>query len=322
MVHDVAPIHVDRRGSSLDDAVALYERVYDSRDIHIGDAARDGFAFRFRAVGDQDVVVGTSDVAARRWGTIVPGHDYVLAWATGPGMTIDTGTRDPVQLLPGIPVMYPVGRDFTFEGLPSGQHSVRFAGAFLESIAAARRGDDEPRQLAFRRTLGVDALRLLRSRIGEAAPRLLDPTAPETVRARWNQSIADAVAAAFDATPSSAPTVAVGSSTIRFAKEWMVANARRPLTVAQVSAAAGVSARGLQAAFQRNVGVRPMQFLREARLHGVRAELLAGDPKRVTVAEVALSWGFNHLGRFSGYYAEVYGESPSQTLRRRDAPRP
>jgi transcriptional regulator GlxA family with amidase domain len=102
----------------------------------------------------------------------------------------------------------------------------------------------------------------------------------------------------------------------------MVANARRPLTVAQVSAAAGVSARGLQAAFQRNVGVRPMQFLREARLHGVRAELLAGDPERVTVAEVALSWGFNHLGRFSGYYAEVYGESPSQTLRRRDAPRP
>ncbi|WP_217642526.1 hypothetical protein, partial [Curtobacterium sp. MCBA15_013] len=42
VVHDVAPIHVDRRGSSLDDAVALYERVYDSRDIHIGDAARDG----------------------------------------------------------------------------------------------------------------------------------------------------------------------------------------------------------------------------------------------------------------------------------------
>lgn len=322
MSHDAAPIHVDRRGSSLDDAVTLYERVYDSRDIHIGEAARDGFAFRFRAVGDQDVVVGSSQVAARRWGTIVPGHDYVLAWATGPGMTIDTGTRAPVQLLRGTPVMYPVGRDFTFDGLPSGQHSVRFRGAFLESIAAARRGDDEPRQLVFRSAPGVDAVRLLRRGIGEAAPRLLDPSAPGTVRASWNRVIADAVAATFDATPSSAPTGAVGSSTIRFAKEWMVANARRPLTVAEVSAAAGVSARGLQAAFQRRVGVRPMQFLREARLHGVRADLLAADPEHVTVAEVALSWGFNHLGRFSGYYAEAFGEPPSRTLRRRDAPRP
>ncbi|MFJ7288076.1 helix-turn-helix domain-containing protein [Curtobacterium sp. NPDC098951] len=320
MSHDAAPIHVDRRGCTLDDAVALYERVYSSRDIHIGEAVHDGFSFRFRAVGDHDVVVGTSDVAARRWGTIVPGHDYVLAWATAPGMTIDTGARDPVQLLPGIPVMYPVGRDFTFDGLPSGQHSVRFGGAFLESIAAARRGDDEPRQLAFRRSLGVDALRLLRTRIGEAAPRLLDPSAPAAVRAHWNQSIADAVVAAFDATPRAAH--AVGSSTIRFAKEWMVANARRPLTITEVSAAAGVSARGLQAAFQRHVGIRPMQFLRESRLHGVRADLLAADPGGTTVAEVALSWGFNHLGRFSGYYAEVSGESPSQTLRRRDASRP
>lgn len=320
MQPEVVPVHVDRRGSLVDDAVALYERAYDSQDIHIGDVARDGFTFRFRAVGDQDVVMGTSAVAARRWGTIAPGGDYVLAWATSPGMTIDTGAREPVQLLPGIPVMYPVGRDFGFDGLPSGQHSVRFGGAFLESIAAARRGDEEPRQLAFRRSLGVDALRRLRSRIGEAAPRLLDASTPVADRARWNQSIADAVAAVFDATPSTAPTAAVGSSTIRFAKEWMVANARRPLTVAEVSEAAGVSARGLQAAFQRHVGVRPMQFLREARLHGVRTDLLAADPDGSTVAEVAQSWGFHHLGRFSGYYADVYGEPPSETLRRRPTP--
>lgn len=317
MQPEVTPIHVDRRGSLVDDAVALYERAYASRDIHIGEAARDGFAYRFRAVGDQDVTVGTSDVAAHRWGTISPGTDYVLVWATSLGMTIDTDARDPVQLLPGIPVMYPAGRDFRFDGLPSGQHSVRFGGAFLESIAAARRGDDEPRQLAFRDALGVDALRRLRSRIGEAAPRLLDPSVPAADRSRWNQSIADAVAAAFDATPERAPTAAVGSSTIRFAKEWMVANARRPLTVAEVSAAAGVSARGLQAAFQRHVGVRPMQFLREARLHGVRSDLLAADPDETTVAEIALSWGFHHLGRFSGYYADVYGEPPSETLRGR-----
>lgn len=314
----VAPISEDRRGSRLDDAVALYEHVYDSRDINIGEPSDAGFSFRFRAVGDQDAVVGTSGVAARRWGTIRPGGDYVVAWATSRGMTIDTGSREPVQLLPGVPVTYPVGRDFTFDGEASAQHSIRFAGAFLEGIAAARR-DDEPRQLVFRRSLGTDALLLLRRRIGEAAPRLLDPTTSAADRAQWNQSVADAVIAAFDVTPSTAPTGSVGTSTVRFAKEWMVANARRQLTIAEVSEAAGVSARGLQAAFQRHVGVRPMQFLREARLTGVRADLLAADADGTTVAEIAVAWGFHHLGRFSGYYAEVYGEPPSQTLRRRVA---
>jgi len=198
---------------------------------------------------------------------------------------------------------------------------VRFGGSFLESIAAARRGDEEPRQLAFRRTLGADALQRLRSRITEAAPRLLDPATAAADRARWNQSIADAVVAAFDATPTHAPAAAVGSSTVRFAREWMVANARRSLTVAEIAGAAGVSARGLQAAFQRHVGVRPMQFLREVRLRGVRSDLLAADPDATTVAEVAVSWGFHHLGRFSGYYADVHGEAPSETLRRRRPPR-
>lgn len=315
-----APVAVERRGTCLDDAVALYERVYDSRDINIGAPAERGFSFRFRAVGDHDVVVGTSDVAARRWGTIRPGRDYVVAWATSAGMTVDTGSRDPVPLVPGVPLPYPVGRDFTFDGEASGQHSIRFGGAFLEGIAAARRGD-EPRRLTLRRDLDPDALALLRRRIGEAAPRLLDRSTPREARSRWNQSIADAVVSAFDVTPSSAPGAAVGRSTIRFAKEWMVANARRSVTITEVAEAAGVSARGLQAAFQRHVGIRPMQFLREARLTGVRADLLAADPDGTTVAEVALAWGFNHLGRFSGYYAAVYGESPSRTLRRHDATR-
>ncbi len=62
-------------GSSVEDAVALYERVYDSRDIHIGDVARDGFTFRFRAVGDHDVTMGSSVAPRARWGTISPGRD-------------------------------------------------------------------------------------------------------------------------------------------------------------------------------------------------------------------------------------------------------
>lgn len=314
MLVSATPTSTDHRGSLVDDAVALYEQAYDSRDINVGSPADSGFSYRLRSVGDHDVTVGTSQVAARRWGTVRPGDEYVVAWATSPGMTIDTGSRTPVQMQPGVPVVYPVGREFEFDGLPSGQHSVRFSGTFLEGVGAARRGD-APRRLVLRSGLDPQALAGLRARIGEAAPHLLSTTSTPDVRARWNQEIADAVLAAFDETPSLAPVGTVGTTTVRFAREWMVANARRPLTIADVSTATGVSARGLQAAFQRHVGVRPMQFLREARLAGVRADLLAGDPGTTTVAEVARSWCFQHLGRFSGYYAEAFGETPSETLR-------
>ena len=59
-----------------------------------------------------------------------------------------------------------------------------------------------------------------------------------------------------------------------------------------------------------------MSYLRDARLDRVRAELadLTGAPG-VKVTEVAMKWGFHHLGRFSAAYRQRFGESPSETLR-------
>ena len=58
-----------------------------------------------------------------------------------------------------------------------------------------------------------------------------------------------------------------------------------------------------------------MNFLRQVRLAGVHRNLEQGGGPGV-VAEVAMSWGFNHLGRFSADYRRSFGESPSDTLRR------
>jgi transcriptional regulator GlxA family with amidase domain len=58
-----------------------------------------------------------------------------------------------------------------------------------------------------------------------------------------------------------------------------------------------------------------MHYLRDLRMERARAELLSGDTHNI--AGVALRWGFAHMGRFSAGYKERYGESPSQSLRRR-----
>jgi AraC-like DNA-binding protein len=89
-----------------------------------------------------------------------------------------------------------------------------------------------------------------------------------------------------------------------------------PLTVGDIAAAAGVSIRALQQGFQTAVGVEPMRYLREVRLARVRQDLLRADTDEAGVAEIAFRWGFAHLGRFARRYREMYGETPSETLRR------
>lgn len=86
--------------------------------------------------------------------------------------------------------------------------------------------------------------------------------------------------------------------------------------LAEIAAAAGMSPRGLQAAFRRQLGTTPSAYLREARLDAAHRELLRTDPTSgATVARTALRWGFAHPGRFAAAYRERFGEPPATTLR-------
>ena len=77
---------------------------------------------------------------------------------------------------------------------------------------------------------------------------------------------------------------------------------------------AGVSPRTLQEAFQRELGISPLEHLRRTRMERARRELLSADPARTSVTDVAARWGFFHLGRFAQTYRARYHELPSQTL--------
>jgi AraC-like DNA-binding protein len=88
------------------------------------------------------------------------------------------------------------------------------------------------------------------------------------------------------------------------------------LTISHIANALGVSMRALQAAFHEHRRMTPTGYLRQVRLRQVRQRLLDG-PEGDKVIDVALTYGFLHLGRFADQYKKCFGEAPSDTLRLR-----
>jgi AraC-like DNA-binding protein len=106
-----------------------------------------------------------------------------------------------------------------------------------------------------------------------------------------------------------------GTAVVSRAIDLMHAHPETPWATAYLARATGVSARALQKAFQRSGQPPPMTYLRRLRLHKAHAELAAHGPNELTVTAVASRWGFLHLSRFAEQYRQVFGESPSETLK-------
>jgi AraC-like DNA-binding protein len=81
-----------------------------------------------------------------------------------------------------------------------------------------------------------------------------------------------------------------------------------------------VSEQTLQNSFKSLFGFTPKLFLRLLKLNIVHYELKQEDPNQITVSRIAHKWGFRHMGRFSAYYTELFGENTSQTLKTIDQP--
>lgn len=94
---------------------------------------------------------------------------------------------------------------------------------------------------------------------------------------------------------------------------WAVGGTASAWDMAQ---AAGVSQKTLETAFKQVLGVTPGQYLRLIKLNMARHKLAAAYRDSLSVTDVTMSLGFTNPGRFSVAYRELFGESPSHTLRR------
>ncbi len=91
----------------------------------------------------------------------------------------------------------------------------------------------------------------------------------------------------------------------------------KKVTITSLAEEFGVSEQTLQNAFKSLFGFTPNRFIRHLKLNHVRKQLIAADPAQDTIVKIANRWGFTHMGHFSSYYTELFGENPSVTLKRK-----
>ena len=103
---------------------------------------------------------------------------------------------------------------------------------------------------------------------------------------------------------------------VRAAVELIESSPHEPWTANTLATSVGCGLRSLQIAFKRDLDTTMMHYLEQVRLNCVRDELQRASPTSVTVASIAFTWGFGHLGRFAHRYRQTFGEPPSETLRR------
>ncbi len=101
---------------------------------------------------------------------------------------------------------------------------------------------------------------------------------------------------------------------VRRAEDYLKAHLERPFDSRALALALGVGERQIERLFRDAYGHGPCHWHQVARLNRARTALLHAD-ERGTVTDIALRFGFSHLGRFSILYRHVFGECPKDTLR-------
>jgi len=129
------------------------------------------------------------------------------------------------------------------------------------------------------------------------------------------------VTAVIEATPNAyqdlldGRTIEPYAAIVRRAEAYLFDHLAELISKPQIAAAAGVKVRVLERAFERIRHLPPMAVLRQMRLDRVRL-LLKYAPAGATVAVLARTCGFGHLGHFTIAYQKRFGELPAETLQR------
>lgn len=111
--------------------------------------------------------------------------------------------------------------------------------------------------------------------------------------------------------------LAVGGASLERILDYIDRNLKQELSAGHLALQACMSVRSLYVLFERELGVTPLHYIRQRKLAHIHTCLSDPNCTVRSLTELALDYGFVHLGRFSDSYRQQYGELPSSTLKRR-----
>ncbi|MBO0982705.1 helix-turn-helix transcriptional regulator [Rathayibacter sp. SD072] len=298
----------------FDEARTLLENEYHGHGFTVEPTEAD-FSFRYSQIGDDELTLRGNLFAGSLRGAIHTQDEYIVSWITAGTGALDL-TGDAVRLAHGQPAIFANGRSAVFDFTDHRQNLMHFDGAFLERVAAEHEGATGPLLFDTRARPTGDALQKWASTVADVARVIYNDDSPALLRSEAKRAAAISLLDTFPHIPLavSAPIALPSETTLRTAIEHMHAHAHLPLAIEDIATHTGVSVRGLQALFRRELDLTPLDYLRRIRLDRVHAELRTLDHGTTTVGEIAGRWGFTHLGRFSAHYAARFGEYPKTTL--------
>lgn len=299
-------------GTEISVAQQYFEHSYHGHGYRVEETDRP-FAFRTSSVGDENLLLRSVALDGAMGGGFVLTDMYVVSWLTSGSLEVSAGSER-VDAVQGRPFVIPVDRSCHFRGRDYRESSMLFSARFLEGIAAEV-AHGAPGPLRFPLQAATAAQATAWAAVARSVGRVLhDPGATPVEVAHAKRAAAVAVLDLF--APDDLTTMAPAAS-VRMAGaiEFIHARAHEPITIGDIVAASLLTARGLQDAFRRRLGVTPLEYLRQVRLDRVRDDLQAAADT-ATVAAIAAGWHFAHPGRFSQYYRQRFGEHPRDTLSR------
>lgn len=310
-------IRSGQSGKDLDQARLMYEDGYNGTGFRT-ELTDSEFGFHYTVAGDKNMTLRSSMFLGTIEGAIQPENEYVVAWLSQgeAAFTVDDEVS-PLQL--GRPAMFPTGKRFVFQATDFKESLIHFNASFLEEVAAEHEGVLlGPLEFDHRVAPRGEALARWRSTVDEAARTILASSPTPLQLDAIDRRTAAALLDTFPHRKAELPPELLNprNARLREAVEYVHAHVHLPLSPTDIAEKVGLSPRGLQQAFQRQLGMTPTEYLRVLRLDRVRIELEHLSPEEVSVGDVAARWGFTHAGRFAANYTARFGEQPSATLRR------
>ena len=176
--------------------------------------------------------------------------------------------------------------------------------------------------------LAADHARTIRHQFGRTADRLaatpvdqLHLGHPHAAFTEYLGSLAEARAVAEDRDPGIDQSARRRLRQAWMAQDFIHAHIREDMPIIRLCREVGVSRRQLEYAFRTTFAVSPRAFVQALRLNEARRQLATARANGLTVTQVAMETGINHLGRFAASYRLLFGESPRDTFSRAERPR-